>query len=226
LINSNQNFKGSQMNHDILRAIANANAANANFYVSASEGKPLVSHKPPLIEVDSTHVDPDDSTKIAARLTKAGHEMIAETGHTTAHTKPIYAVETGGFVAPKSKRGGGTRNSAPSKYDFEGMDVGAFFFVPNSDVKGEDAVKTVGSAVGAANQKYSEATGEHKSVTRAKRDAKNRAIKDADGANVTETVEVAVKKALRHYKVSRVHGGVSYGAFTAPDDGAVVHRVS
>jgi hypothetical protein len=216
------------MDIKVIRAISNATAANANFYVSAAEGKPLVSHTPPLIAVDSTQTDPSDSTKIAARITPEGVEYLAQHGQDTSTTKPVsaYAVESNGFEAPKAKRGGGGRHAGPSKYNFDTMDVNAFFFVPNSDVKGSDAVKTVGSAVGAANQKYSEPTGEKKEVTRAKRDAKNRAIKNSDGSNQTETVTLDVKKSLRHFKVSRVEAGKVYGAFTAPADGAVVYRAS
>jgi hypothetical protein len=212
------------MDMTVLRAISNATAAGSMFYVSAAEGKPLVQKS--YIEVDSSQTDPSDSTKIAARITAAGQEALTAAGQSNEHTKPVsaYSVETGGFVAPKVKRGGGGGKGAPSKYNFDTMEVGAFFFVPNTDVKGNDAVKTVGSAVGAANQKYSEPTGETKEVTRAKRDEKNRAIKGADGKNVTETVTVDVKRLLRHYKVSRVENGKQYGSWTAPADGAVVFR--
>ncbi len=211
------------MDKTILRAISNATAAGAKFYVSAAEGKPLV--QAGYIQVDNTLIDPNDSNKISAIITAEGVEALGS--EATAHTKPVsaYSVETGGFVAPKVKRGGGG-HGAPSKYNFDTMEVGSFFFVPNTDVKGGDAVKTVGSAVGAANQKYSESDGTTKTVTRAKRDEKNKAIKNPDGSNVTETVTIDNKRHLRHYKVSRVVGGTEYGAWQAPADGAVVSRVS
>lgn len=217
------------MDVTVLRSIANASAANADFYVSAAEGKPLLQHQPALIAVDPAKNDPNDPTKIAARITADGVSYLQEqTGASTEHTKPVsaYSVETAGFVAPKVKRGGGGRG-APSKYQFDTMEVGAFFFVPNTDVKDGDAVKTVGSAVGAANQKYAEPTGEMKTVTRAKRDSKNKAIKDpVTGEIEKETVTIPVKKAARHYKVSRVESGKTYGSWTAPADGAVVSRAA
>lgn len=213
----------SDIDRTLLTAIANATAANADFYVTQAEGIPLIQHNPPLIAVDSSKPDPADATKRAAQITDAGKEYL---GSQNA-TKPIKSYELlSGIELPKVKRGAGGGGGAPSKYHFDDMAVGQFFFVGNSEVKNHDAVKTVGSAVGAANQKYAEPTGETEHKRRVKRDNKNRAVKDASGANVYEEVDLPVKKQTRKFVARRVEGGKVYGTWTAPEDGAVVSRTA
>ena len=211
------------MNMELLKSIGNAQAANALFYVSQAEGMPLVQHSPPLITVDPSKVDPADTSKISAFLTDAGARTVAE----AAQPKPALSISvlSGDFARPKAKRGGGRGTGAPVKYPFDTVEIGQFFFVPNSEVAKGDAFKTLGSAVGSANQRYSEGTGEFEQVTRAKRGPDHKTVKDAEGKNVMEEVTSEKKRSLRKFVVSKVEAGKSYGAFTAPADGAVVMRV-
>lgn len=211
------------MNLELLRAIANATAANAVVYVSKEDGLPLLQANPPLITVDVNNVDPEDQSKIGAKITADGVKLLNT--DTTVHTKPVahYSVATG-LELPKVKRGGGGGGGAPSKYPFETMGVGEFFFVPDSDVKNGNALKTVGSAVGSANQRFMEETGEHKTVTRAKRGKDHKTVKGADGKNEMETVTLPVKKSTKKFTIRAVEAGKEYGSFTAPASGAVVMR--
>jgi hypothetical protein len=213
------------INVDLLRAIGNATAVGTVVYVTAEDGLPLLRHDPSLIVVNREDVDPSDSNKVGAKITEAGVKFL----NTSEPTKPAtstYAVSTG-LVLPKVKRGGGGGGGAPTKYPFETMDVGAFFFVPNSDVKGGDALKTLGSAVGSANQRYAEdIPGTEHQVERAKRGADHKTVKDAAGNNVMETVTRLKKKQLRKFAIRGVEAGKQYGDFVAPANGAVVMRVA
>ncbi len=217
------------MDLNVLKAIANANAAGAVFYVSQAEGMPLVQNSPPLITVDPSQRDPNDAGKVAATLTVDGAKAVTEAGHSDEHTKPMatYAVQSGGLELPKVKRGFGKGGGggAPVKYPFETMNIGDYFFVANADVAKGDAFKTMGSAVGSANQRFAEPTGQEKTVTRAKRGPDNKAIKGPDGKNMMETVTLPEKRQTKHFVVRAVEAGKTYGAFTAPSDGAVVARL-
>jgi len=83
-----------------------------------------------------------------------------------------------------------------------------------------------GSTVSAQNDKYSEPTGEMKTVTRAVRDpATKKAKVGADGKKETETVQLPVKKYLRKFTIRPVEGGKNYGAWQAPADGALIARI-
>lgn len=212
------------MDLNVLRTIANANAANSAVYVSAAEGKPLL--EAGLITVDTSKADPSDSNKVAATITEAGAKAL---NGAQEHTKPIssqFTVMTG-IELPKAERGfkkGQGGGGAPSKYPFETMDVGGFFFVANTAVKNGDAVKTLGSAAGSANQRFAVGTGEHEQVQRAKRGPDHKAVKGADGKNVMESVTVEKKNYTKKFVVRPVKANVAYGAFTAPADGAVVAR--
>lgn len=222
--------KGSKMsgiNTNLLRAIANATAAGTVVYLSQADALPLMQHQPPLIAVDSNQADPSDPNKRAARVTEAGVEYLNAQSQPVKHTS-TFAVQSG-IVLPKRQRKAGGGGGAPSKYPFETMGAGDFFFVANTDVDSGDAVKTMSSAVGSANQRFAEDVIENgevktKTVTRAKRDEKRRAIKGDDGKNVMETVTIPVKNFTRKFVVHPVEGGKVYGPFTAPADGAVVTR--
>lgn len=217
------------MDLNVLRAVANATAANAAFYVSQADGMPLVQHNPPLITVDASQRDPNDNGKVKATLTDAGAVMLADEGQANTHIKPVstYAVQSGGLELPKVQRGFGKGGGggAPTKYPFETMQIDDYFFVADTEVNKGNAFKTMGSAVGSANQRFSEPTGETHEVTRAKRGSDNKAVKGADGKNVMETVTLPVKKQTRHFVVRAVEAGKQYGSFTAPANGAVVARM-
>ena len=211
------------MNVELLRAIANASAAHTVVYVTAADGLPL--RNAGLIAVDPTNKDPQDDSKLGATITDDGVKWLHEhNGYAQVQHKPMFSVQSG-IELPKTQRRGGGGGGAPTKYPFDGMDIGHFFFVANTAVDKGDAFKTLSSAVGSANQRYAVETGEHKSVNRAKRGPGNKAIKGADGKNVMESVTIAVKKMTRKFVVRAVKAGVEYGSFTAPADGAVVARV-
>ena len=213
------------MDLTVLRAVANATAANTVMYVTAAEGKPLLDAG--LITIDPSNRDPEDANKIAAKVTDAGvHKLNGAVAHTPSIAS-TFAIQKGGIELPKVERGfkkgvGGGGRAA--KYDFEAMEVGDFFFVANSAVKNGDAVKTLGSAAGSANQRFAVGTGEKETVQRAKRGPDHKAIKGSDGKNVMEEAVVEKKNFTRKFVVRAVKANVEYGAFTAPADGAVVHR--
>jgi hypothetical protein len=221
----------SGINVAILRAIANANAANTAIYVSPAEGMDLVKHQPPLITVDGSNKDPNDANKIAAHITDDGAKYLDSVNGETAKPSAHFAVQSGGLELPKITRQGGFGGGAPTKYPFETMNVGDFFFVANTDVAKGDAVKTMGSAAGSANQRFAEdivINGEIQThqVTRAKRGPDHKSVKGPDGKNVMETVTVNKKRFTKKFVVRPVKAGVKYGEWTAPADGAVVARVA
>lgn len=219
------------MDLNVLRSVANANAANTVVYVSAADGKPLLDAGYITVNVDSR--DPTDPTKVAASITPVGAQALTQAApesaknHTPAMSK--FNVIHGGIELPKVSRGfkkgqgGGGREA---KYPFETMEVNDFFFVADSATSKHDAVKTLGSAAGSANQRFAKPTGEKETVQRAKRGSDHKAVKDpATGKNVMETVTVEKKEYTKKFVVRPVKSGVAYGAFTAPADGAVVARV-
>lgn len=216
------------MNVELLRAIANASAANTVVYVTAPDGKPLL--EAGLISVDFNNKDENGS--VAASITDAGvselakHNRQAPSGRSTA----MFQVSNVTIELPKTKRGGGGGGGAPTKYPFDNMEIGQHFFVADSAVDKGDAVKTLSSAAGSANQRYSEEIVENgevkmKTVTRAKRGDGNKALKDASGAVIKETVTIPEKRQTRHFIVRPVKAGVKYGEFVAPANGAIVVRV-
>lgn len=209
------------MNKELLKSIANASANNQPFYVTQAEAGELA--KAGYISVDTGNADPNDPSKRAASITAEGVKVLSETPAPAKEHASQFSVQSG-IVLPKIKRGGG--GGAPTKYPFDTMNVGDFFFVANSATKEGNAAKTLASATGAANQRYMEETGEMKEVTRTKRDKKNKAVIGADGKPEKETVTLPVKKSLKHFTVRPVEANKSYGSFTAPADGAVVVRES
>lgn len=219
------------MNLEVLRAIANATAANSVLYVTAQDGKPLL--EAGYITVDVNQRDPNDANKVLATITPAGASALAQTNVPASQDhKPAmstFNVIKGGIELPKVSRGfkkgqgGGGRDA---KYPFETMEVGDFFFVANSAVNKGDAVKTMGSAAGSANQRFATGTGEFKDVKRAKRGPDHKAVKGADGKNVMEDARVEEKHYNKKFVVRPVKANVQYGAFTAPADGAVIARES
>lgn len=217
------------MNIQLLRAIANATAANAVVYVTQNDAVPFMQHNPQLISIDPNAIDPSDGSKRGASVTEAGVDYLNQ-HQEGAKTAPQFSVQAVGFERPKVKRVGGFGAGAPTKYPFETMEKGTIFFVANSDVAKGDAVKTMNSAVGSANQRFAvekkDSNGNviMKPVTRAKRGDDNKAIKGPDGKNITETVQLPEKEFTRKFVVSRVEGGKQYGEFVAPADGAVVMR--
>lgn len=214
------------MNIEKLKQIVANDAAGTQSYVSAADGKPLVDAG--LIEVNTEVANPTNSAEVLCRATEAGRAKAGEPDVAQNTSKPSgsHAVIVSGAVLPPAKRRGNSSGSgAPTKYPFADLEVGGMFFSPNSDHAKGDAVKALGSTVSAQNDKYSEETGETKTVTRAVRDKKTKkAVLNADGSKQTETVQLPVKKYNRKFTIRPVTGGQKYGEWAAPADGALVAR--
>lgn len=206
---------------NLLKSIVANDAAGKPSYVSA-DAKPLVDAG--LIEVNLEVKNPDDASQVLCRATDAGKAKAAQGGADASKSSNAMII-TGAVLPPAKKRGNSSGSGAPTKYPFAELSVGGMFFSPNSDHSKGDAVKALGSTVSAQNDKYSEPTGEKKTVTRAVRDKQTKkAVLNADGSKQTETVELDVKKYNRKFTIRPVVGGQTYGSWTAPADGALVAR--
>ena len=223
------NVSSSGIDADLLKQIvtATASADPAGFvYVSQTQGQPMLANNPPLIVVNTDLIDPNDPTKCAARATEAAVPYLAAKATGAEAPKSNYAIITNAVLPPAKKRGNTSGSGAPTKYPFAELELNQTFFSANSEHKKGDAVKALGSTVSAQNDKYSEPTGEMKTVTRAVRDpATKKAKVGADGKKETETVQLPVKKYLRKFTIRPVEGGKNYGAWQAPADGALIARI-
>jgi hypothetical protein len=190
-------------------------------HISRADGEPLLKHNPPLITVDTSDMDLNQNA--AVRLTEAGVNMVpnasAPVTNGLSHKFPIIS----GFVQPPAKKRGKV-GGAPTQYPFAELQVGGSFFVPNTDEM-PNALKTMGSTVSSKNMHYSEETGETEVVTRAKRGKKNKAVLDANGEKVMETVTVHKRKPLRKFEIRGVEAGKTYGDWACEQSGAVITRV-
>lgn len=218
--------KGKSINVALLAAIAAAEQSGTFYYVSKVDGEPLMQHDPNLIEVDFNN---KNEQGVAAKLSVAGKELLmssqnaANTATQAASAPaPSYSV-IGGAVLPQSKRGN-KGGGAPIKYPFDNLEIGQMFFVPVS-VKHKDPVKTLGSTVSSANMRYAVDTGQKRTVERTKRGSKNKAVLDAQGNKVKETVEIPVYRHTRKFTIRPVEAGKKYGEWTAPENGAMIMRV-
>lgn len=202
-------------------------------FVSAVASQPMTAHVPPLVEVNQAMVDPTDPSKFATRATPEATAYLAASVTDAANpatlpagapVKSAYAIITNAEL-PASKRRGGHSHGAPAKYPFAELPVHGSFFSANTEHKKNDAVKALGSTVSAQNNKYAEATGETKTVTRAVRDPKtHKAVLNTDGTKQTETVNLPKKKYARKFTIRPVEAGKIYGGWTAPADGALIAR--
>ncbi len=215
----------AKLNVKLLSAIA----AGTVTRVTQAEGKPLLDNDPALIEVNTGDVV---DGKALVRLTPAGQAMVVSasapvvggpSSGPVASNGSKYEVISGAALPP-SKRGNKGGGGAPVQYPFDQMEIGQSFFVPVSE-KHPDPVKTLGSTVSSANMRYATDTGAKKTVTRAKRGPKNRAVLNPDGTKQMETVDVPVYKHTRKFSIRPVKAGVQYGGWTAPADGALIARV-
>ena len=207
----------------LLAEIVANDAAGVQSYVSV-EAKPLVDAG--LIEVNIEVKN--DAGQVLARATEAGKAKVAA-GGSTEQAKPSGSthavIVTGAVLPPAKKRGNSSGSGAPTKYPFADLEVGGMFFSPNSDHAKGDAVKALGSTVSAQNDKYSEPTGEMRTITRAVRDKQTKkAVLNEDGSKKQETVQLPVKKYNRKFTIRPVVGGQTYGNWVAPSDGALVAR--
>lgn len=182
-------------------------------------GKPLLDMG--LIEVNTNDVVDGAA---AARLTAAGLEGLGGKKPEAAAASASQFALINNAELPPSKRGFG-RQAGTSKYPFANMEVGNSFFVSNADVEGGDAVKKLTSTVSNMNNKYRTPTGEKETKERTKRGEGNKAVLDAEGNKVKETVTVDKYKQERKFNIRPVKAGVQYGGWTAPADGALIGRV-
>lgn len=212
------------MNIEKLKEIVANDASGVTTYVSAEVGKPLVDAG--LIEVNTAITNPANPAEVACRATDAGKVKVAGGGQEQSKPSGSHAqIVTGAVLPPAKRRGNSSGSGAPTKYPFADLEVGGMFFSPNSDHAKGDAVKALGSTVSAQNDKYSEETGEFKTVTRAVRDKQTKkAVTNPDGSKQTETVQLPVKRYNRKFTIRPVVGGETYGSWTAPADGALVAR--
>lgn len=213
--------KASKINHSLLSGIV----SGAVTHVSQADGLPLLQHNPPLIEVNTAAIDAHGNAQV--RATEHGHAMAKlNAPAVTEASGSKYAIITNAVLPEAKKRGNQSGSGAPTKYPFAELAVGGMFFSANSEHNKGDAVKALGSTVSSQNNKYSEPTGERKTVTRAVRDPKtHKAIVNTDGTKQTETVELDVKSYNRKFTIRPVVGGQAYGGWTAPEDGALIARV-
>lgn len=199
-----------------------------NGFVSKDDGLPLLNANPPLIEVNVENVNADGHAQ--ARLTEAGQAFLtanpvkaaADLATAPAKASPYAVIRNA--VLPPSKRGNGG-GGAPTQYPFDTMEIGESFFVPVSE-KHADPVKTLGSTVSSANLRFAIKTTETKQVNRAKRGEGNKAVKDASGNKIMETVTVPVYKHTKKFSIRKVEKGIKYGDWVAPADGALIARVN
>lgn len=225
--------KGIVINMQLLSAIAAANVASQPYYVNQAESLPLLQANPQLIDINMTMIDPNDVSKVAARVTEAGAKMVAEANATAAKANEPkkervdnsdqFAILNGAVLPPSRK--GNFGGGAPIKYPFERMEIGQSFFVPVSE-KLPDPVKTLGSTVSSANMRYAKETGQTKQVERVKRGTDRKGMVDAAGNKIKETVTVPVYSFERKFSLRGVEAGKTYGNWVAPSDGALIARVA
>lgn len=222
----------SHIDHELLHKVVTATDAGQIVYLSAAEGQGMAAHNPPLIEVNTSMLDPNDSTKAAVRATAhakvhlAEHAQVAQTNGAAPHTveAPKYEIITNAVLPEARKRGNPAGSGAPTKYPFADMPVGASFFSADSEHKNGDALKALGSTVSSQNRKFAEETGETKTVTRAVRDEDNKAKLDANGKKITEKVTLPVLKYNRKFTIRAVKAGQKCGEWVAPAAGALIAR--
>lgn len=214
----------SNVDREYLKKIVEATAAGTNVYVGQVMGQPMLAHKPALIEINAEVTNPNNPTEVLCRATAAATDYLAAAG--TAEAKSNYAILTNVALPEAKKRGNTSGSGAPTKYPFADLPVGGTFFSADSEHKNGNAYKSLGSTVSAQNDKYSEPTGEMKTVTRAVRDkVTKKAVVGADGKKVTETVDLPVKKYNRKFTIRAVTKGYKSGGWEAPADGALIGRI-
>lgn len=183
----------SKANRTLLASIVVAMANTDTPYALLTEKEIAGLTKEGLVE---TNPEIRDGDKIAVRATEKGLALNNEqntggnagtgatgaTGGSTAAAPamPSNFVTGSGFV-PSVARGGRGR----SIYDFDGLEVGGFIFVPATAEKPNPA-KSLASTVSSASK----------------------------------------RSAPKKFGVQSVKGGVQYGSFTAPSDGAVIYRAA
>ena len=219
------NAIADSVNKEMLAAIVSGTVT----HVSQAVGVPMVTHNPPLIEVDTSQLDPEGNA--LCRATDAAKAYLANgVAHVAAPSVSNYAIITDAVMPEPKKRGNVFGAGAPTKYPFADLPLGGMFFSANSEHAKGDAVKALGSTVSSQNRKYADEVVENgvaktKTVTRAVRDkATHKALLGPDGKKVTETVDIPVLSYNRKFTIRPVTGGQKYGNWIAPADGALIAR--
>jgi hypothetical protein len=109
------------------------------------------------------------------------------------------------------------------KYPIERLEVGQSFFAAKSE-KMPDPMKTLGSAISAAKQKYATQTGTQQ-VVRSKRGEKNRLILDPQGQKLMETKDMPIWDYARKWILRPVEAGQLCGKWKAPVEGVLIQRI-
>lgn len=181
----------------IVAAMANADAPF--LFASTDSLKNLI--KDGFVETNPEMKN--DKGEVATRATETGTAASAANDAkvaTPASPAPELIVGTG-FEAPAS-----ATRSKPETYKFDALEIGGFIFVPATEAK-KNPAKSLASTVSAATKRYATPI-----------EGKTR--KDRNGK------EVGATQNTRVFAVTPVTGGVAYGSFTAPSDGAVIFRKS
>lgn len=217
--------KATAFNVEVLTAVATATAAGSNGWVNQADGKPLLDAG--LILVDTQTPNPANDQERAAKATDAGVKWLeANNKPAAAPAAPSVFGIIANAVPPPSKRGSGLRNGgAPKKYPFDQLELNQSFFVPVS-AELPDPLKTLGSTISAANNRYAEPTGETKKAKRAVKGPDGKATKGTDGKIMKEFTDVPVYKYSRKFQIRGVEKGKVYGGWTAPESGALITRIA
>ena len=165
--------KSPKVNVSLLRFIADGEKTTGYAFLSEADGYPLVSHNPPLIDVN---MGITDGNKAAARLTEAGRSYLDKALKKSKANQPTETNEgeakmefqvISGWKLPEPKRGKPAGAGGTSKYPFADLQPGTGFFVADGE---KPAAKTLGALVSNFNMKGAEPTGETKTVKQARRD--------------------------------------------------------
>ncbi len=213
--------KKSVVNMSLLSSIA----TGATGYISQADALPLLNHEPPLIDVNTSALDDSGNAKVW--LTDAGKVALPNGNAAKAAVSsdtPQYAIISNAiFVPSEKKRGGRGGGGAPTIYPWASMEVGNTFFVGVSQKP--DPFKSMQSAVSSANMKYSEEVGDPVPHTRTMRGPGNKAVVDAAGNPVKETINKKKRQAVRKFDLRAFKKGEALGNWVAPEDGVLVGRI-
>lgn len=179
------------VNLELLTSVAEATRAGGFVYLKA-EGKPLVDLALVVIntELHDAHGNP------AAKVTEAGEAYLVANGIETPSKEKAPKVEAtnkfeikSGFVVPEATRTGG--GGKQSVYPFESLEVGQYFFIPNSEAKPK-AAKDYASTVSSANARLQP---KRFKIVEAEGGANVGRIADYDDAGLAEAKERSAKRA-------------------------------
>lgn len=194
-------------------------AGEAGTYAPASVYQPLADAG--MVEVNTAAVDGNGNHLVRATANGAaainGNEPAGSPEKPAKPTKPVIM---SGFAAPERKRG---RSVGDRKYNFDALNVGDFFFVEATAERPEPH-KSLASSVTSATARYRVPTGNQTTKSVIVKNSEGQPVIGADGNPLRENVSVPEMTETRKFKITRVEGGVTYGAFTAPANGAVIYR--